>query len=60
MKQYFTAGASPDRKHFAVQVHDLDACADTKVQNHIYAALHKYLRSLKQQPEKTSGNPKLS
>jgi hypothetical protein len=56
MRQRFTTSVSPDRKYFVLRVHDLNACTETKIQNHIYAALHQYLRSLKQQPEETNGN----
>jgi hypothetical protein len=56
LKEYFTVGHSPDLKHFSVRIHDLDACADRKVQDHIYSALHKYLRSLKNKQGKQNGN----
>ena len=42
-----SVGSSPDLKHFKIAVIDLEACASKEVQDHIYAALHKYLRALK-------------
>jgi hypothetical protein len=52
MPEYFTLGHSPDLKHFQLTIHDPVACATPKVQNHIYAAMNKFLRNLRQQAEK--------
>lgn len=47
VQDLFTVGWSPDLKHFKIAIHDIEECASKKVQDHMYSALNKYLRTLR-------------
>ena len=59
LDELVTVGWSPDLKNFNIRLIDPEACTEKEVQNHIYAAVHNYLRKLRHQKGKNHGYTQL-